>query len=60
MLKRISLDIFVNESDYAALVPAINILKSKAKDLKRENSSIIIHDCGHDETKPCTNMKVLL
>ncbi|MAH49106.1 hypothetical protein CMI37_24995 [Candidatus Pacearchaeota archaeon] len=60
MLKRLSINVFLEDDDYTRLVTSINKIKDLSKNISNEKSSIQVHDCGHDKNKPCTNKVVLL
>jgi len=46
---------FLEDKDSAALDSAIKQLKLKAKDTDSETCRFKMHDCGHEDGKPCKN-----
>jgi|ETNvirnome_2_300_1030623.scaffolds.fasta_scaffold00608_6 hypothetical protein len=49
------IDVFVEDEDYSSLSSAINAIKLKKKNFGNEKASMKIHDCGHEQGKPCKN-----
>jgi len=62
MKKRIQLDVFMELEDFSLVTEeALNLIKDKAVHIsEEEKSSIKVHDCGHDEGKPCKNVVEVL
>tara|TARA_R100001530_G_scaffold123164_2_gene91032 strand:- start:236 stop:412 length:177 start_codon:yes stop_codon:yes gene_type:complete len=54
-MKRLMIDVFVEDEDYSSLSSAINAIKLKKKNFGNEKASMKIHDCGHEQGKPCKN-----
>jgi len=57
MKQRIQMDVFLELEDYNSVIrEALNLIRDKAVHLEHEKSSIKVHECGHDEDKPCKNV----
>ena len=56
------MDLFLEEENYNQVIKeCLNLIRDKAVDISvEEKSHIKVHDCGHDEKGPCTNVEVLL
>tara|TARA_Y100000310_G_scaffold236227_1_gene239398 strand:- start:178 stop:357 length:180 start_codon:yes stop_codon:yes gene_type:complete len=59
-MKRLNLDIFLEDADYQELTTQLDSIKAKCKDHGEEKSSIIVHDCGNATGKPCINKEIIL
>ena len=61
MKKRIQLDVLMEIKDYDSVIQeCLNLIKDRKVDLTETKSSIKVHDCGHDEGKPCVNVVKVL
>jgi|TARA_Y100000296_G_scaffold75314_1_gene94809 hypothetical protein len=55
MKKRLQLDLFLEGLSQSELA-LLKALKARSSNLKDESSMARLHDCGHDEGKPCKNV----
>ena len=60
------MDLFMEVDDYNTVIrEALNLIKDKAVNINstlenEQKSSITVHECGHDEGKPCKNVVKVL
>jgi hypothetical protein len=57
MKKRLQIDLFLDEISAEDLATLKNIIAKKSADIDNKIKTVAtMHDCGHDEGKPCSNL----